>query len=897
MTTSKLVVPFSEIGAGDLPRVGGKGANLGILSSAGLPVPGGFCLTTTAYRRFIASSSEYPRLVAELEAIDADDVDAVRRIGGELREHLRSLDMPPAIHSALVAAWREEGEHLAYAVRSSATAEDLPDASFAGQQDTYLNVVGEASLASQVQACWASLYTDRAILYRRKNGIPHDETALSVVVQRMVQPAKAGILFTADPVTGHRQRTVIDAGFGLGEALVSGLVNADLYRVERRTGELLECRIGDKHLAIVSLPGGGTEERLLSPEERSARVLDDGEVATLVDLGEQVERLYGGAPQDIEWCITAEGEAFVLQARPITTLYPLMEPPPEDGSLQLGFSIGHAQMMIDPMKPMGIATIRQVLPVGRRMDEPGECPWMRTAGGRLYLDISELLRVAPIRRVLLTLLPSVDALAAKAIATIVRRPEFACGPRVGFARVGRFFRFMAGNLTAWLSFRDPEGVVDDLSRQIDERLAGVRARIRGGETLADRLRICVIELGTTLHKVIHIMPAVGAGVIAGRLLRKLCPGYEAEIGALSRGLHGNVTTAMDLEVGDLADIARLHPAIRSALLAGVYELDRLRELAGGDAFIAALERFLGLYGMRGPGEFDITRPRWDEAPASLLSMIAGNLGHEEPGAHRDHHRRLQAESGRAAERLGQLSWGPKRALIRRLVALHRTLPAAREHPKFFLVQVMGLVRAELLSAGAQLLAEGRIDRADDVFFLDHHELIAAVEDPSVELRATVEARTEEHRRNHDRTPPRVMTSTGEIPQVSHSADVPAGALAGSGVSGGVVEGIVRVVTDPVGHVLEKGEILVAPFTDPGWTPLFINAAGVVIEVGGMMTHGSVIAREYGIPAVVSVPHATTLLRTGQRIRVNGDEGWAMVLDDEGESGSAATSTHSDSPED
>jgi pyruvate,water dikinase len=209
-----------------------------------------------------------------------------------------------------------------------------------------------------------------------------------------------------------------------------------------------------------------------------------------------------------------------------------------------------------------------------------------------------------------------------------------------------------------------------------------------------------------------------------------------------------------------------------------------------------------------------------------------------------------------------------------------TLPAAREHAKFFFVRVMAQVRRKLLEAGRRLVAEGRLTREDDVFFLDYHELIAALEDRAIDPRARVEEQRAAHARNHERTPPRVMTSAGEIPQVSHSGDVPPGALAGSGVSAGIVEGIVRVVTDPVGHVLKKGEILVAPFTDPGWTPLFINAAGVVIEIGGMMTHGSVIAREYGIPAVVSVPGATTILRTGQRIRVNGDEGWALVIDDE-----------------
>ncbi len=474
-------------------------------------------------------------------------------------------------------------------------------------------------------------------------------------------------------------------------------------------------------------------------------------------------------------------------------------------------------------------------------------------------------------------MPSVDQLAAQAVATIVERPEFAQGPRAGLRTVGRFIRFMAGNVIAWLSLRDPVGKVDEFSRQLDTLLAGVRARIHAQTELPERLRICVAELGTTLHKVIHIMPSVGAGMASGRLLRKLCPGHDEDITALGRGLHGNVTTAMDLEVGDLADVARRHPAIREALLDGVYELHELNERPGGEEFSAALRNFLDRYGMRGPGEFDITRPRWGDTPASLLSMIAGNLGHDEAGAHRAHHERLQDESREAAERLSQLSWGPKRAMIRRMVRVHQSLPAAREHPKFYVVRVMALVRHELLEAGRVLLEAGLVERADDVFFLDYHELIAALEDPSVDLRPTVEARTQEHRRNHERTPPRVMTSTGEIPQVSHNADVPEGAIAGAGVSSGVVEGIVRVVTDPVGHVLKKGEILVAPFTDPGWTPLFINAAAVVIEVGGMMTHGSVIAREYGIPAVVSVPGATTILKTGQRIRVNGDEGWAMVL--------------------
>ncbi len=881
MSDGRLVIPFAEIGAGEFAQVGGKAANLGVLSAASLPVPGGFCLTTVAYRLFVGSVPEFPRLVAELEAISADDIEAVRRLGAEMRDRLCSTPMAAAIEAALLAAWRELGEQGAYAVRSSATAEDLPGASFAGQQDTYLNIIGEAALVDRVRACFASLYTDRAILYRRKNGIPHGETALAVVVQQMVQPAKSGILFTADPLSGHRRQIVIDAGFGLGEALVSGLINADLYRVDRRSGELIECTIGDKHLAIDSLASGGTEQRSLSAEERAQRVLDDHELAGLVALGERIEATYGGVPQDIEWCITPEGEFFVVQSRPITTLYPLMEPRPSGHDLEVGLSIGHLQMMTEAMKPLGLSTVKQILPVGRRMDEPGECPWLRVAGSRLYIEVGRMLRFGPARRALLAVAPSVEPLGAKALKNIVMRPGFVdSGPRTSARYIARFARFMSGNVMAWIALRSPEGCIERINRHLDRELAGIDARIAAGEGLAGRLRSSVRELQLTLHKIISIMPAMVAGLLAGKVLRKTCPGYETQITALGRGLQGNVTTSMDLEVGDLADCARRHPEVRAALQGGLLDLDALAQLPGGAEFKAAVDGFLHRYGMRGPGEFDLTNPRWEDKPASLLSMIAGNLGHETAGAHRAHHGRLAVEAEKAAAELSMLSWGPKRALIRRMVRLHRILPAVREHPKYFLVRVMAKVRQQVLLAGQELVSQGRIDRPEQVFFLEYDELIAAVEDAKFELRTRIDARTEEYERDRQRTPPRVMTSEGEIPRVSHSGDVPAGALAGSGVSAGIVEGIVRVITDPVGQVLGKGEILVAPYTDPGWTPLFINAAGVVIEVGGMMTHGSVVAREYGIPAVVSVPEATTLLRTGQRIRVNGDEGWAMVIDDE-----------------
>ncbi|MFY0532297.1 PEP/pyruvate-binding domain-containing protein [Nannocystis pusilla] len=308
-------MPFSAIGSDDLARVGGKGQNLGALTRAGFPVPPGFCVTTAAYHHFVAGCPTFSAWLDRLDALDPDDVAGARALGAAVRDALLAVPLPPALVADITAAHHELGREHAYAVRSSATAEDLPGASFAGQQDTYLNIRGDDELLAAVRRCFASLFTDRAILYRARNGFGHRHVALAVVVQRMVVPEASGILFTADPVTGHRGTLTIDAGYGLGEALVSGLVTADLYRVDRRTGALKELRVGDKQVAIRPVPGGGTVTEDVPEDRRRARVLDDAAVAALADLGARVEAHYGGVPQDLEWCLSGQQSGSCRRAR------------------------------------------------------------------------------------------------------------------------------------------------------------------------------------------------------------------------------------------------------------------------------------------------------------------------------------------------------------------------------------------------------------------------------------------------------------------------------------------------------------------------------------------------------------------------------------------------------
>jgi pyruvate,water dikinase len=421
---------------------------------------------------------------------------------------------------------------------------------------------------------------------------------------------------------------------------------------------------------------------------------------------------------------------------------------------------------------------------------------------------------------------------------------------------------------------------------------GIEAELAAASPGAERLTVARKILATSLEVVLRtVAHNIGAGFVSQLLVRKLA-GDRAEpedLNAFMRGLSGNVATEMDLEVGDLADAARRSPALVAHLQqyddarAALNTLDRVE---GGPAFRVQWDRFMASYGMRGPSEIDITRPRWADDPTSLVQMVLGNLGQAEPGLHRRRHAELAAEGEAAAARLAEaVRHGPagplKAAVVRRQTRVARKLMAVREHPKFLLVRIMALVRAALLEAGQMLAEAGRMDQAEDIWYLDLVEALHVMAHPDEELRTCITRRKEDLIRYRKLTPPRVMTSDGVIPNVSHRRDdLPAGALPGNPVSAGVVEGVAKVVLDPGREQLLPGEILVAPFTDPGWTPLFVNAVGLVLEVGGLMTHGSVVAREYGIPAVVGVLDATSLIQTGQRLRVSGDEGFVEILDTE-----------------
>jgi phosphohistidine swiveling domain-containing protein len=888
-----MIYSFTETPVPTLAQVGGKGLSLMRLTQAGFSVPPGFCVTTSAFRAFLASDGKVDDLFATLATVDPQNLETLRAAGKEVRAHLGSVAMPPDVAAAVLEGWRGAGPDQAYAVRSSATAEDLPSASFAGQQDTYLNVRGADDLLDSVHRCWISLFSDRAILYRLQNGFDHRDVQIAVVVQQMVEPDVSGILFTADPVSGNRHIVSINASYGLGEALVSGLVSADLYKVDKRSQQEVEAQIGDKQIAIWPLPRGGTERRPVDGAQRRARALPPAQTLALAALGTRIEEHYG-VPQDIEWALVGE-ELTVLQSRPITSLYPLPQPAPQDEALHVYVSFGHPQMMTDPMPPMGLSVLQLMVPFGCPSGALDYNPYATAAGGRIYIDATALLNHPLGKHVLTRFFAAADQLSSDVLRKMVTRLEFrerakAAGLGASTRGIASWLVPIVGGVLADLWWRNPDGRADEVSAWLEQMVAGADAELAAASPGAKRLAVARRILATRLEIVLRALAHNIGGGFASQLLAQKLAGDRADPEdrvAFMRGLSGNIATEMDLAVSDLADTARRSPALVAHLQQydALTTLDTLDEVEGGPAFRAQWEQFMASYGMRGPAEVDITRPRWNDDPTSLLQMVLGNVAQAEPGLHRRRHAEMAAEGEAAAARLAEAAnHGPagplKAAIIRRQTRVARNLMAVREHPKFLLVRIMALVRAALLEAGEMLLEAERIDTAEDIWYLDLIEAIHVMEHPHEELRARIASRKADLDRYRCLTPPRVMTSDGEIPAVSHRRDdLPDGALAGNPVSAGVVEGVAKVVLDPAREQLLPGEILVAPFTDPGWTPLFINAAGLVLEVGGLMTHGSVVAREYGIPAVVGVLDATRLIQTGQRLRVSGDMGFVEILEE------------------
>lgn len=860
------VLDFLDIDQTQVPIVGGKGAHLGELSRIeGVSVPAGYCVTTDAFRRIMAELPSLDDLLDRISGLSPGDHEAIGMLSAEIRRTIEEAAIPGDLAAEITLALARLGEQAAYAVRSSATAEDLPAASFAGQQDTYLNVIGPAAILQHVRRCWASLFTDRAVAYRLRNGFDHRKVQMAVVVQQMVFPQASGVLFTADPLTGNRKVASIECSFGLGEALVSGLVNADVYRV--RDGEVIAREVATKQLAIHALPGGGTQQQAIEPGRQDQPVLTDAQGVQLAQLGRRIEEHFGH-PQDIEWCLV-DDNFQIVQSRPITTLFPI--PEAGDGENHVYISVGHQQMMTDAMKPLGISLWQ--LTAGRPM---------HVAGGRLFVDVTRELASPTIRSGLLAMVGKSDPLIGDALQTIIDRGDFI----PSLPDEGPGSTPPTGTPPAPIE-TDP-AIVEELIERNQESITALKRDIRtkSGPELPDFILEDIQELKRILFDPQNHQ-AIMAGMEAAWWLNDHLQEWLGEKSAadtLTQSVPHNVTSEMGLALMDVADVIRPYPQV-VAFLEHVEDEDFLDELSGvtgGREASDAIRDYLDTYGMRCAGEIDITRPRWSERPSTLVPTILGNVRNFEPGEGKRRFEQGRQEALQMAhellERLRTLPDGEQKAEeTSRMIDRVRTFIGYREYPKYGIVSRYFIYKQALLEEAERLVRASVLREKEDIFYLTFQELheIVRTNQADDEL---IQQRRDAFRSYEALTPPRVLTSDGEVVIGTYQrGDLPDGALVGLPVSAGTIEGRARVILDMANANLEAGDILITTYTDPSWTPLFVAIRGLVTEVGGLMTHGAVIAREYGLPAVVGVEHATRLIQDGQQIRVNGTDGYVEIL--------------------
>ncbi|WP_028400606.1 phosphoenolpyruvate synthase [Ectobacillus panaciterrae] len=870
---SSLVLGFQEMEKTQLLLVGGKGLNLGELSKIeGIQVPEGFCVTTVGYQKAIEQNETYHALLDRLTMLKVADRDQIGEISRKIRQIIMEVEIPSDVVKAVTHYLSQFGDEHAYAVRSSATAEDLPHASFAGQQDTYLNIIGKEAILQHISKCWASLFTDRAVIYRMQNGFDHSQVYLSVIVQRMVFSQTSGVLFTADPITSNRKLLSIDASFGLGEALVSGLVSADCYKVQE--GEIVNKRIATKKLAIYGLKEGGTETQQIDPDQQKTQTLTEQQILQLARIGRQIEA-YFGCPQDIEWCLV-DDTFYIVQSRPITTLYPIPEANDQENHVYV--SVGHQQMMTDPMKPLGLSFFLLTT----------RAP-MRKAGGRLFVDITHMLASPDSRKMLLDAMGQHDPLMKDALITIIERGDFIKSiPNDKQEQSSGKINKSVSSADSQAQIENDPTIVSDLIKSSQTSIEELKQNIqmKSGSDLLD----FILEDIQQLKKILFdpqssgvIMAAMDASSWINEKMNKWL-GEKNVADTLSQSVPNNITSEMGLALLDVADAIRPYPEVIDYLqhVKDDNFLDELVKFDGGQETQDAIYDYLSKYGMRCTGEIDITKTRWSEKPTTLVPMILSNIKNFEPNAsNRKFEQRRQEALKKEQElldRLKQLPDGEQKAKeTKRMIDLIRNFIGYREYPKYGMVNRYFVYKQALLKEAEQLVQANVIHEKEDIYYLTFEELHEVVRTNKLDYQI-ISKRKDKYKLYEKLTPPRVITSDGEIIVGEYKREnLPAEAIVGLPVSSGVIEGRARVILNMEDADLEDGDILVTSFTDPSWTPLFVSIKGLVTEVGGLMTHGAVIAREYGLPAVVGVENATKLIKDGQRIRVHGTEGYIEIL--------------------
>ncbi len=887
MKDFKFVRFLKEIGKNNLLQAGGKGANLGEMIKAGLPVPEGFVLLVNSYQRFIEYNSLGKNIEKLLAETNHEQPEAVKKATEEIKEWFARGEMPADIKKEIYEIYRDLGEPQV-AVRSSATAEDLPGASFAGQYSTYLNVKGIEELYESIKKCWASLWNERAVSYRAKQNIRNEGLAHGVVVQKLVNAEKSGILFTANPVNGRRDEISLNASWGLGEAIVGGEVDPDQWVINKKTGKTVREYSATKEVMTVRKEQG-IELIAVEPEKQKQITLNESERRELLDLAVKVENHYG-IPQDIEWAF--EDEAFYLvQTRPITTLYPMPQPQYTGDQLRIYMNLMMwRQGMSGPITPMGVEFfINAVKNVFLKEKSRRSAAWLKSSGGRIFVDITELLRfeqiLSRLRENRIPALFDTEPITFKVLSQVSERNLAEL--RKHKRPVLRLLFGVLANLGSGIISIKMLSRRRELYGKISPRKAAIKAtefgrsqitaleeRRRCLQTTKQKLQFVERESTTIFFDIGYgmifwLIPPLNALPKAVKIIDKytgtkdMNPSSKTgtditDLDKVKRAVHNSVTTEMGLDLLKIAE-----------------KLDRAGDYPSPDH--PEIRQFLLKYGHRAIEEIDIGVPRWTEEPMYVVDLVGSYMEQKtyREGIDRFYRDREEAERSikNITSRLREKGARGDAKKVEKLLKMHREMFGYRELPKSILVQGVGIVREVLKEVGEDLKAEGRLDDINDVFFVTIQDI-----NSGSKLQEIAKRNREEYQRELNRTPvPRVMTSTGETVYAAIE-DENGDAYRGIPASPGVCEGPVRILKRPEeGDRLKQGEILVTASTNPAWTPLFLRIGGLIMETGAPMSHGPVVAREYGIPAIIGVKEATVKLQDGQMVRINGETGTVEVL--------------------
>jgi len=862
---------LDKVGKEDLSLAGGKGANLGEMIRAGLPVPGGFVVLTGAYYHFLESNNLMPRIETLLSEIEDDNLEKLEKISRQIQELFTDGDIPADIKEEIEQAYAATG-CAEVAVRSSATAEDLPGTSFAGQYSTYLNVRGKEELYHYLKKCWASLWNYRALAYRVKQGIPHQDLAHGVVVQSMINADISGILFTANPVNGRRDQMLLNSSWGLGEAIVGGEVSPDQWILDKTAGTIVEERVALKEVMTVRSTKG--IDLVEVPEEKQNQVsLHRDEVFRLLEWGRKVEA-YFGSPQDIEWAYQ-DGDFFLVQTRPITSLYPLPGPVNKREGLRIhvNFSL-LSQGMQEPFTPMGenifMKTVLSPAQMfDRRIKDERDLWWLQSVGGRLFVDYTELLRNEKRWKAMVIndLFSDQEPLTARALLQWleINKEEVTAGkcrmlpwilkkiipclriawPMLIATVYGEMFPLKAREkaLQQW----------DNIARSVEEESSKL-------STMEERLEFIEKQIGSFFLAGFTILCYIAPSFKNVKKAEKIAAPYFddcSDFRLVEKSLPHNSTTKMGLELMQIAQ--------------KLDEDGRKPGLEDED-----IQKFLEKYGHRSVQEVDIGIPRWKEEPVYVLGLLRTYINNQSYRQGLDNFYRgveeAEAAIDRITARLRQAGARRKAQKVEQLLRNYRKVFGLREHSKFIFNRIYQVCRELLIEVGEELQEQGRLEDKMDVFYVRYFDIYSGSK-----LQEKVRLHKEAYRRYHSLTAPRLISSTGE--SIYAATEEKEGVLAGIPVSAGTYQGRARILHSPEeGYRLEKGDVLVTRGTNPAWTPLFLNLGGIIMETGGPISHGAVVAREYGIPAVIGIGGATEIIREGQTVRINGESGQVELLD-------------------